>query len=157
MTIRTTITQNIPTGATGNLRALFQRTMLEGLHTVVDPMVEDVRGRTPYDSIRGAYGTQDLVMGNSVQVGITNQSPIWQYREDDTRPHWAPWGPGTSLANWSNAHGIPPFLVARKIARFGTTGNHILRDSMQKYGTRIDQAVQAALYTFVLESLRSNP
>ena len=37
-----------------------------------------------------------------------------------TKPHWPPWFPGSSLAEWSIDHGLTPFLVARAIARRGT-------------------------------------
>jgi hypothetical protein len=154
--IRTTITtQGLPSADAGSgLRARFQRTMLEGLHSAIDPMLDEVRSQTPYDSIRSAYGTQDLVTGNGVQVSVTNTSPIWPFRESDTRPHWVPFGPGTSLAAWANARNIPPFLVSRKIARDGTKGNYILSRTTNAYRPRIDQAIQAALYTFVIEGLK---
>jgi hypothetical protein len=128
--------------------------MLTGLHSAIDPMLDEVRSQTPYDSIRSAYGTQDLVTGSGVQVSILNTSSIWQYRENDVRPHFPPWKPGTTLAAWANAKGIPPFLVARKIARDGTKGNYILSRTTNAYRPRIDQAIQAALYTFVIEGLR---
>ncbi len=154
MTIRTTITtQGLPTGAGSDLRARFQRTMLTGLHSAIDPMMSDVQGQTPYDSIRSAYGTQDLVMGNGVRVDVINTSPIWPFRENDTRPHWAPFGPGSTLAAWADAKGIPPFLVARKIARVGTQGNHILATAVSRYRPQLDQAIQSALYQFVIESI----
>jgi hypothetical protein len=128
--------------------------MLGAIHEAVDPIMGNVEAQTPYDSIRSAYGTQDMVLSNAVAVNLLNASPIWPFREDDTRPHWAPWGPGTALSNWSIAHGIPPFLVARKISRFGTTGNHIFRDNTHGLRPMLDQSVQGALREFTLQALR---
>lgn len=42
------------------------------------------------------------------------------YVEQGTRPHWPPFGAGSSLARWARAKGIPAFLVARRIAQRGT-------------------------------------
>jgi hypothetical protein len=82
-----------------------------------------------------------------------NTSPIWPFREYDTTPHWPPFGPGSSLANWSDAHGIPPFLVARKISRVGTKGNQIVTNTAKQYRSRISQAIQEALHNWLREAL----
>ena len=64
--------------------------------------------------------------------------------------HWPPWGPGTPLDQWAMKAGIPTFLVARKIAMYGTKGNHIVGNTWPQYRDRQADAVQRALYAFVL-------
>jgi hypothetical protein len=153
--VKITITSEFPAFVTAptDPRASFGPMLLEGIHSAVDPMLEDARNQTPYASIREGYYSQDLVTGNGVAVEYGNASPIFPFREEDTRPHWPPFGAGSSLANWANARGTPPFLVARKISRFGTTGNHIFGRAKQQHQPQINQAIQNASYAWVLSSL----
>lgn len=53
--------------------------------------------------------------------------------EEDTRPHWPP--PG-ALSGWADRHGIPEFLVARKIAQEGTEGIHMFAEAWDKLISR---------------------
>lgn len=154
--MKITITSEFPAslGAPSDPRSTFGPTLLEGIHSAVDPLLEDARSQTPYASIAAGYYSQDFVMGNGVAVEYGNASPIFPFREEDTRPHWPPFGKGSSLANWAEARGIPPFLVARKISRFGTTGNHIFGRARQQHQSAIDQAIQNASYAWVLENVR---
>jgi hypothetical protein len=150
-----TFTGAIPQEATvqRDTQGIFARDMAEAIHTATDGILGDIKGQTPYPSIASAYGSQDVIAGNTVTVTLTNSSPIWPFREYDTRPHWPPFGPGSSLANWSNARGIPPFLVARKISRFGTTGNHIVSNRMQSGQAEIQRAIQSGLVAFMYDTL----
>lgn len=53
------------------------------------------------------------------------------YVHEGTRPHWPPVAetkPGGSIYRWAQKKGIPPFLVARAIARRGTKGQPWLAD-----------------------------
>lgn len=111
-------------------------------------LLADVQGQTPYDSIRDAYSIFEGESGQGVEFGLRNSNPIWLYREVDTAPHWAPWGPETSLGQWAEERGIEPFLVARKIAAEGTEGNYIVRDSWKDYEPRIQEASQRAFYAW---------
>lgn len=133
-----------------DVRRSFQRVMLESVHSVVDPMVDSIKAQTPYPSIQQAYSTQDAVTGDAVYVRVTNSSDVWPFREYNTRPHWPPYGPGTSLAQWSEARGIKPFLVARAISRRGTQGNYIVTKAWEQTQPRIQQAVQSGLYAWAL-------
>ena len=113
-------------------------------------MAPKVVGRTPYESIAGGFYLQDLFTDAGVSVSLRNRTKHWIFREDDTRPHWPPWGPDTPLHLWAMQHGIPPFLVARKIAREGTEGNHIVRDAWERWAPMRQQAVQGGLYAYTL-------
>ena len=52
--------------------------------------------------------------------------------ERGTKPHFPPFGPGSSLAKWSRRHNIVPFLVARAISRRGTKGHHMFENALVK-------------------------
>lgn len=63
-----------------------------------------------------------------------------------------PFGPGTPLAAWADAKGIPPFLVARKIAREGTErwkegmkGGRLALDPATPLGKKAQAVFQHAL------------
>lgn len=45
--------------------------------------------------------------------------------EENTRPHWPPID---AIQGWADRHGIPAFLVARKISKEGTTGIHMFAE-----------------------------
>lgn len=65
---------------------------------------------------------------------------------EGTRPHWPNWRPGSPLADWSRRHGIPAYLVARKISRKGTKPNPFLskavKSSVRKIESFFDQALE---------------
>ena len=80
------------------------------------------------------------------QVISTKRYAGWV--DQGTRPHWPP--PG-ALAGWAKRHGIPEFLVQRKIAEKGTPatfymaeglGNaaKLLSPGLRKLGVKIEQA-----------------
>jgi hypothetical protein len=153
--VKITITSEFPAFVTAptDPRASFGPMLLEGIHSAVDPMLEDARNQTEYASIREGYYSEDTVTANGVAVDYGNRARNFIWREENTSPHWPPFFKGSSLDVWSHAHGIPTFLVAREIARVGTTGNHIFRNAQQLHRPRIDQAVQNAAYAWVLSSL----
>lgn len=51
---------------------------------------------------------------------------------EGTRPHWPNWRPGSPLADWSRRHGIPAYLVARKISRRGTKARPFLKNALDR-------------------------
>jgi len=61
------------------------------------------------------------------QVISTKKYAGWV--DQGTRPHWPP--PG-ALRGWARRHGIPEFLVQRKIAREGTPATHYMAEGMSK-------------------------
>lgn len=48
------------------------------------------------------------------------------YVEEGTEPHWPPID---AITPWAERHGIPAFLVARKIAQEGTDPRYMWRDA----------------------------
>lgn len=61
---------------------------------------------------------------------------------DGTRPHWIPID---AITPWANRHGIPPFLVARSIARKGTKAHPFFSDAIRDGQREIDSLFEKAL------------
>jgi hypothetical protein len=135
----------------------FAEEMLAAIHSVSDPLVAKVKSETPYPSIANAYYQEDLSTPAAVHVSIGNKSDIWIFRERDTRPHWPPWYPDSSLDKWAKAHDISTFLVARKISRLGTTGNHLFENAWRDAPSAIRSAIQSATYAYVLGRIGGTP
>lgn len=52
---------------------------------------------------------------------LRNRSKYAVFMEEGTRPHFPPM---EAITPWAIRHNIPPFLVARSIAKKGTKGTH---------------------------------
>lgn len=55
--------------------------------------------------------------------------------ERGTKPHFPPIA---ALQGWADRHGIPAFLVARKIARDGTEPRYMWRDTLNDLQQKVD-------------------
>lgn len=131
-----------PADVRGNFKAAQSREV----RPVFLDLLGSVQSKTPYDSIRNAYSVGEIERGSGIDFSLENSNPIWIFREEDTVPHWAPWGEGSDLAKWSEERGIPAFLVARQIAAEGTKGNFIVRDTWQDTrGDVVDAARRATI------------
>lgn len=91
--------------------------------------------------LRGSFTTD--FQDNRLTAIVGSDSQYAPHVEYGTRPHWPPFGEGSPLARWARAKGIPAFLVARKIARRGT--------SPQKY---MERAVEHVRSNVIPEELR---
>lgn len=70
------------------------------------------------------------------------------YVHEGTRPHWPPLGeikPGGSIYRWAVKKGIPPFLVARAIARHGTKAQPWMKQVTDKYKDEVNAIFEEAL------------
>lgn len=101
-----------------------------------DKLKQQVRDFTPV----GVHGD----LRGSIQKDMDGATlPLWasvgtrlvpHYGPDveyGTRPHWPPI---SAIAEWANAHGIPPFLVARAIARRGTAPHNMFGGALEVCG-----------------------
>ena len=73
------------------------------------------------------------------------------YVHEGTRPHWPPFGAGSSLERWSRLHGIIPFLVARAISVRGTKAQPFLKEGVEGAKSSIDNRMKQALENIVKE------
>lgn len=78
-------------------------------------------------------GDWDMSFGH-LTGSLRNRSQYAVHMEYGTRPHFPPL---EAITPWANRHGIPPFLVARAIARKGTKARRF-------FGTAIDRAKASA-------------
>jgi hypothetical protein len=112
----------------GDKQASLMRAVRQETLPIARSIVAQAAAQTARYSQRVAHGykVRDLTTSNRMVVEFSNEADTWQWLEDDTRPHFPPWK-APSLIQWAAAHGIPAFLVARKISRYGTKGRHIWR------------------------------
>ncbi len=149
--MRTQLTMQWPAfleGGSTDDRAIFHGDMLESLHTAIDPMMGNVRGQTP-QSIASHYDVQDQVTERGVSVSITNDSPIRAFWEEDTRPH-------TILPVRASvlAFSVGGSTVFSRIMHHpGTKGHHVFERVYQGAQPSIQQAIQAGLNAYMLDTL----
>jgi hypothetical protein len=96
----------------------------------------NVQQTTPIDTgnLYASWGTKvdiSTIPQWGIMGTITNYA---RYVEYGTKPHWIgrDTKAGQAIALWAHSHGINPFLVRRKIARYGTKGKFMLRDGVQR-------------------------
>lgn len=85
------------------------------------------RDKAPFDRGGLRSGIRFRFTGTGGEVVSLAKHSIFVH--EDTRPHWPP--PG-ALAGWAKRHGIPEFLVARKIAQEGTEGTPFLTEAFDE-------------------------
>lgn len=117
----------------------FQQATREELHVVTDTLVNTLKANDPYQSIGPKYDQEDRPDG----IAIKNTSDIWPFREYDTKPHFPPWAPRSALS----------FAGARTISLRGTQGNHLFANAWQAAQQPVWQALQKAMYRYVLDSM----
>lgn len=127
----------------------FGQRMVEAVRTPFDQLVDDIQAATRNDEVRDAYRVEESVQGQETETELHNDHKLWAILEEDTSAHEIPphWVPIDALMGWSEAHGMNPYAVQWKIAMEGfthpgTTGDHVVRDTFQRYRSEFDVAVQ---------------
>ncbi|MEO0595068.1 MAG: hypothetical protein AAF126_03060 [Chloroflexota bacterium] len=91
---------------------------------------------THYDISRDSDGVQSV-------IGFSDKANEYAvYVEEGTRPHFPPLD---AIRPWADRHGIPAFLVARKIAREGTDPRYFMRDSFVEVQRDVDRNLDRLL------------
>jgi len=92
----------------------------------------ELRAASP-GRIAETWQPQTHSFGGTLELGFTNPHP--GTRPLDQGARWVgsmpPWGPETSLGQWSERHGIPAFLVARGLQRNGLTARHFVAKALE--------------------------
>lgn len=107
--------------------------------------------RKSQDTAPTAFGDLKKSISADVQGFAGRVRPTVQYAvyvHEGTRPHWMPsreWKPGGSLFKWATRKGIPPFLVARAIARRGTKARPWMRRAYEANQSRLMEYFQEAV------------
>lgn len=99
------------------------------------------RQEAPVDRgfLRGA--AMQTKFGNLTGL-LKNTAPYAFWIHEGTRPHFPPL---RAIEPWARRHGIPAFLVARKIARDGTKGVPFFDIAIDKTKTKVDNIFDRAL------------
>lgn len=71
--------------------------------------------------------------------------------ETGSKPHWPPYGDGSSIADWANLKGIPAFLVARSIARKGTKAHPFVKPTYDKMKPVVEEQISVGIRALVEE------
>ena len=67
-------------------------------------------------------------------------------------PPWrAEWKGGEGFVRWADAHGIPPFVLARSIARKGTRPKWFVRESYRKTKPQVERYAAVQINKLVAE------
>lgn len=110
-----------------NKTEVIKEEMAQGLHNMALATAPKVRARTPKysgDTVNSIEATEAWQEGERLMAAVESDGSVPAVvvaaNETGARPHWPPWGEGTPLNQWAEDKGIPPFLVARAIARNGT-------------------------------------
>lgn len=108
----------------GKLLRTFAEEVLKAFDTPLIKAGLSARDGSPRDNgdLRSGYRLDRArVRRNEFVATFKNTAPNSLYRERGRPPgKFPPYGETSSLARWAKKRGIPPYLVARKIARQGT-------------------------------------
>jgi hypothetical protein len=143
----------------GDYGAAFRESMSSALGPVMGSIVSTASAGTRYSFLAAGYQIEENSGGDLVEISIDNTHHLFPFLDSGVRahsrtPYWIPWGPGTPLAEWAEARGIPPFLVARKIAREGfrhpgIRGEQQLKKAFEGHRDRLRDAVQSGFFRFL--------
>lgn len=137
------IVDEVPDEAS-NAHEIFREEFLPRLTTVGQAFLNDVKSQTESERVRAGYKMSGEMGSISISVIIENTSWLWPLLENDVSPHFPPWDPESTLANWAIQRGLSPFVIARSISRKGMVGNHIVANTQPAYRQKFDEAVREA-------------
>jgi HK97 gp10 family phage protein len=110
--------KKFPTIATRNINTAIRKTLTS--------IERDARQNAPKD--QGGLKANWRVEIGTLKGSLESGQDYALYVHDGTRPHMPPI---SAVTPWANRHGIPPFLVARSIARHGTKANPFLYKALE--------------------------
>lgn len=99
---------------------------------------DDVRAEAPEGVTGDLKGSIDFqIDAGPIAEWVRVGSPLdyAEYVHEGTRPHFPPIA---AITPWALAHGIPPFVLARRIALIGTMPNPFLRRGFARSGKKLD-------------------
>jgi HK97 gp10 family phage protein len=102
----------------------------------------DMRANAPRDTGQLGNSLTTHVGGSATEIlgSVGPTAAYWPFVHDGTRPHWPPIA---AITPWANRHGIPPFLVARAIARHGTRPRPFASQALARNADRIRAIFQS--------------
>ena len=98
-------------------------------------------GAVDLDELRSGIHFRTKAKNKSIETVVKPSEKADEYAifvEEGTKPHWAP---RDALQGWADRHGIPVFLVQRKIAQDGTEPRYFWRDTIEKVEPEADKRI----------------
>jgi hypothetical protein len=86
--------------------------------------------------------SRNVTIFSKLMGKLENRAPYAIFVHEGTKPHFPPLH---AIERWANRHGIPPFLVARAIARKGTKGKPFYDIAVKESQTLINHIFSRAL------------
>lgn len=116
-----TISMTIPPDMLANVdrRATLKNILGASAYADMQEIAQKAQGVTQYPPAKeGYYVTQDTTVGSLFSVSLRTNAPAFWYTQG-YKGLQPPSAPGTKLADWATAHGLPPFPVARRLGFWG--------------------------------------
>lgn len=121
-----------PVIATQNINSAIRKSLGQVERSATQKAPKDM------GQLKGNWRTEMGTLRGSLASGMDYALFV----HDGTRPHFPPI---EAITPWANRHGIPPFLVARAIARKGTKAVPFLRDALEENIGAIEDNFNQAL------------
>jgi hypothetical protein len=103
------------------LEKSFKSQIKAALEDAALELAEQLQNDSPVGASEELKRGWDISIASDLSLKVTNNAPNALYRIRGRKAgKMPPYGPGTELAAWAEKYGIPPYLVARSIARQGT-------------------------------------
>lgn len=129
----------------GNAPELLGEPLRDFFNQATNELIKNIIPLTPFDTgeLRGRITDRSTsVRTDSSPIPLwARLSPLSNYAlfaEEDTRPHWTS---VNNLMGWAHRHGMNPYAIQRKIARFGTKGKHMFRQGLEVSQLGIEEAL----------------
>ena len=93
-------------------------------------------------------GPGNVTIFSTLKGVLKNRAPYAIFVHEGTKPHFPPLH---AIEKWADRHGIPPFLVARAIAKKGTKGKPFYDLAVKETKPLLDQIFSGALKDITLK------
>ena len=123
------------------------RGMWKGMKEATMKVTRDAKQLAPHDTGHLRASIMPSVQGTKVVQGIVGSNVKYApYMELGTKRFWPPI---SALEPWAKRHGIPAFLVARSIARYGIAARPFLSKAFEQNAAwihhRFEEVVRRAI------------
>lgn len=128
--------------ASGDVRQTVRNVVGGRMRRAMQKIADDARSHTPYQKIADAYRVEQSTSGGSVGFSIYNDSPLFPFREYDTKPHviratnkpWLVFEP----------RGAGHLVQVKEVQHPGTHGTHTLQEAWDRGADPLSAAVDGA-------------
>lgn len=133
-----------------DVRASIRNVVAGRMRRAMQKVAQDAAQRTPYPRIASAYRVEQDTGGGHIELTIRNDSPIWPYREYDTKPHIIRAGARPWLV--FEPRGAGHLVMVKEVHHPGTKGTHTLGEAWDRNADNLAAAIDGA-YNAILSRL----